>query len=235
MRSRKLLLAFWLLLWPVSVRVPALPAPAGDDPAPPSPCASRCSGLVRCGWATAASTSCALCLALPPLALCLFLPGRSADPTTLRRSYATSLRHYEGMPGIFWGGGNGRGDRLLWPCHTRPDGHADLAVGLRTANPRLLRKRSFALVAPLHGPGKPGDGYDGRTCFLLVNSRPEHAGRCAASARRPRRDVGAWDTSWLTPGDLTWIEADPKSPVGRQSHHRSDAFTHRLVRRANAR
>ena len=74
-----------------ALRLPALPAAAGDDSADRRLClALLWAGALWLGYARKPVRL--FCLALPLLALCLFLPGRPTDSQTLQQAYAASLR-----------------------------------------------------------------------------------------------------------------------------------------------
>ncbi len=204
MHSRKLLFAFWLLLWPLLLASLLCPLRLGMIRLSVALCLPLLwAGALWLGYSRKPVR--VFCLALPLLALCLLLPGRPADPVTLQRAYTTSLRRYENTP-YMWGGGNRRGlDCSGLVARGLMD--ADLSIGLRTANPRLLRQ-GFSLWWHPCTAEALGSGYDGRTRFLRMTAR-----------------LNTLDYGLLQPGDLavtnggghvmaylgdkTWIEADP--------------------------
>ena len=204
MRLRRLLLALWLLLWPLLFASLLCPLRLGMLRLTIALCLPLLwAGALWLGYAIKPVR--ALCFALPLLVLCLLLPGRPADPTSLRRAYADSLRHYQGTPYV-WGGGNGRGIDCSGLV-TRGLMDADLSVGLRTANPRLLRN-ALALWWHPCTAHELGDGYGGRTRFLLATPRLNtlddaqlQSGDLAVTSG------GGHVLAYL--GDRTWIEADP--------------------------
>lgn len=148
----------------------------------------------------------ALVLALPLVGVAwLGLPGRPADPSELRTAYAECLLKYRGVRYV-WGGEG----RLGIDCSglvRRGLIDANVAVGVRTLNPRLLRA---ALSLWWHD------------CSARA-LRDEYRGLTVRRGVAPGINGIAKDS--LLPGDLavtadgvhvlaclggeTWIEADP--------------------------
>lgn len=136
---------------------------------------------------------------------CLFGPGRDADPDELTRSYVRALRRYEGTRYV-WGGEG----RLGVDCSgllRRARMDAELSVGIRSANPRLLR----AAVARWW--------FDQSARAMLQGERGQTTVVAAA------KSIRVLDLGSLRAGDLAvtsdgvhvlaylgageWIEADP--------------------------
>ena len=208
-RFRKPLFAFWLLLWPLFLGLLLCPIRLG----------ALHLGVVICAlllWAGGLFLGFAckpvriLCYALALVAACLLLPGRPADPNTLRRAYTASLLHYGGTK-YLWGGGNSRGIDCSGLVE-RGLIDADFAQGLSTANPRLLRA-GLSLWWYNRSAQALGEGYRGETRLLLTTP-----------------SLNALDYLQLLPGDIavttsgahtlaylgnrTWIEADPNLLYG---------------------
>jgi len=203
-RTRKLIFALWLLLWPLLVGLLLCPIRLG----------ALHLALVLCvlglwggalGLGHARKPIRVLCLALALLPAGLLLPGHTPDPATLRRAYTISLQHYRGTR-YLWGGGNSQGiDCSGLVKRGLIDG--DFAQGLMTANPRLLRA-GLSLWWHNRSAKALGEGYRGETRLLLTTP-----------------SLNALDDTRLLPGDIavtvsgahtlaylgnhTWIEADP--------------------------
>lgn len=94
-RTRKVIFALWLLLWPLLIGLLLCPIRLGA-----LHLALALSLLGLWGGALflghAHKPVCVLCLTLALLALSLLLPGRAADPMTLRHAYIASLQRYKG-------------------------------------------------------------------------------------------------------------------------------------------
>src|SRR5262249_44726308 len=125
----------------------------------------------------------AVCLALGLLAgaLC-FLPGRAADPASLRAGYVASLQGYEGTLYV-WGGETHLGIDCsgLVRCGLI---EANLKRGIFTANPALIRQ-SFALWWHDCSARELGEGYRGKTRLILETP-----------------SLNALDHSRILPGDI---------------------------------
>jgi hypothetical protein len=138
-------------------------------------------------------------------ALILVLPGRTIDPSALRRRSVDVLGSYVGAPYV-WGGENGLGmdcSGLLWKALVV----AEWKEGVATWNPTLLRA-SLRLWA--HDTAARGlkAGYAGRTKPLFeaqsVNALDDSrqlAGDFVVTADGTHTFAFA--------GDHSWVEADP--------------------------
>jgi len=208
-RTRKVIFAFWLLLWPLLIGLLLCPIRLG---ALHLALALSLFGL----WAGALFLGYArkpvrvFCLALALLVAGLLLPGRPADSMTLRRAYAASLQHYKGTR-YLWGGGNRLGIDCSGPVE-RGLIDADLSQGLATINPHLLRA-GLSLWWHNRSAKALGEGYRGETRLLLttpsLNALDDSRllpGDIAVTAS------GAHTLAYL--GDHTWIEADPNVLYG---------------------
>lgn len=142
-----------------------------------------------------------------PAALLLFaiLPGRPADSEALRREYVRSLTPYRGAVYI-WGGENRLGIdcsgivRCGWI-------DANLRLGLRTANPALIR-RAISVWWRDCSAQELGAGYRGATVPIQPNCTLDHLDydRLRAGAIAVTQD-GRHTLAYL--GNRTWIEAEP--------------------------
>lgn len=153
----------------------------------------------------------AVCLALPVLiALVLVLPGWPTDVPTLRRDYVRSLQAYQGTRYV-WGGENRLGIDCsgLVRCGLAD---AQLAQGLRTGNPRLLRD-GLSLWWNDSNAQELGQGFRGRTRLLgEVQSLNKADYAQLLPGDFAVTTSGAHTLAYL--GDQTWIEADPSALVG---------------------
>jgi hypothetical protein len=209
-RLRKPLVGVWLLLWPAVLAILLFPIRFGG---------LRLALVLALFvlWAGALwlfrerRWVRRACLGLAALAgAIVLLPGSTDDPGALRRAYVRALGSYEGVRYV-WGGETRLGiDCSGLPRRALIDAH--LNRGIRTANPRLLRR---ALDLWWHDSSARAlqHGYRGQTRFLLA-----------------ARGLNALDHARLLPGDIavtanglhalvyvgsrTWIEADP-GPAGR--------------------
>ena len=204
MRPQRLVFALWLPLWPLLFASLLCPLRLGMIRLAVALCLFFLwAGALWLGHARKPIR--VFCLVLPLLPLCLFLPGRTADPVTLQRAYTASLRRYENTPYV-WGGGNAHGiDCSGLVARGLMD--ADLTVGFRTVNPRLLRQGLSLWWHPCTAEAL-GNGYGGRTRFLLATARLNsldyglvQPGDLAVTSG------GGHALAYL--GDRTWIEADP--------------------------
>lgn len=208
-RTHKLIFALWLLLWPLLIGLLLCPIRLGALHLAVVLClAALWSGALFLGYDRRPVHI--LCLALALFAALVLLPGRTADPMTLRRAYTASLQHYKGTR-YLWGGGNSHGIDCSGLVE-RGLIDADLSQGLRTANPRLLRA-GLSLWWYNRSAKALGEGYRGETRLLLttpsLNALDDTRllpGDIAVTAS------GAHTLAYL--GDHTWIEADPNLLYG---------------------
>jgi len=209
MRSRKLLLILWLLLLPLLVAALFCPLRLGLVRLTVTACVlGLWSGGLALGYSRKPVRI--LCIAFALLTAGLFLPGRPAAPDSLQAAYTTALRHYEGTPYV-WGGGNRQGiDCSGLVSQAMID--ADLNVGLRTANPRLIREGLSLWWHPCTAEVL-GKGYEGRTRQLLTTpSLNALDGRRLIPGDIAVTTGGGHTMAYL--GNHTWIEADPNLLYG---------------------
>lgn len=203
--SRKPLLGIWRLLWPAGVAACLFPVRFGT-------LRLALVLILFLLWAGALFLFShrrwvrAACIAVALLAGALLLPpGRAGDAPELRREYVRALSAYEGAPYV-WGGETRWGiDCSGLPRCALID--ANLRMGLRTANPRLLRE-ALALWWFDTSARALGEGGGGKTRLLLATP-----------------GINSLDHTRILPGDIavtengvhclayagnrTWLEADP--------------------------
>lgn len=204
MRQRKFILTVWCLLWPLLISALLCPLRLGMLRLTVVLCLlGLWVGALSLGYARKPVR--VLCLALALLPLGLLLPGRPADPTTLRHAYTDAMCRYQGVRYV-WGGAGSTGIDCSGLV-TRGMMDADLAQGLKTANPRLLRE-GLSLWWHPETAHALGEGYRGNTRLLQttpsLNALDEGQilpGDLAVTLG------GAHTMAYL--GDRTWIEADP--------------------------
>ena len=141
-----------------------------------------------------------------------FLPGRAPDPEALRQADIQSLRGYEGTKYV-WGGETHRGIDCSGLVRCGLIG-ADLRLGLRTLNPRLLRT-GLSLWWHDGSASDFGQGYGGRMRPLFS---ARNLNRLDDTRLRPGdiavTEGGEHTLAYI--GDHAWIEADPSALVGNR-------------------
>ena len=160
----KTVLDLWLLPLAASLRLPALPAAAGDAPAHRRPVPLPAVG--RGTLAGLRPQARPHLLPRPPAPRPVPVPAGTVPPiprrcNRLTRPRSAVMKHALRL---------GRRKRAGIDCSglvTRGLIDADLSVGLRTANPRLLRHGLSLWWHPCTAQDL-GDGYGGRTRFLLA-------------------------------------------------------------------
>ena len=135
----------------------------------------------------------------------LSLPGRPADPVSLRRAYVTALLPYRGTLYV-WGGGNHLGIDCSGLVQ-RGLIDADFGQGMKTGNPGLLRQ-GVALWWHNRSAQALGEGYRGETRLLF---QAPSLNQTDYTAILPG-DIAVLSDGVHTlayVGNRTWIEANP--------------------------
>ena len=208
--KRKIGIAAWIILWPLLIALLLYPIRYTDFRIGVILCVLGLWAGALLLWKKSLWVRTA-CLTMAVVAACFaLLPGRTANPTTLRRAYVESLLPYRNTPYI-WGGGNARGIDCSGLVE-RGLIDADFKQGFTTANPKLVRA-GLSLWWYNRSAKALGDGYRGSTRLLLTTP-----------------NLNALDYVKLLPGDIavtasgahtlayvgnrTWIEADPNMLYG---------------------